>query len=552
VFEIPFNSVNKWSLAIVSDPGAPTTTHIVFLKGAPEIVLGRCAEFMYNAATRPIDDDFREEYAASYERFGSCGERVLGFAYKVIAAQRPEAYLSDAAACPKDGFVFCGLISLVDPPRPGVADAIATCRAAGIKVTMITGDHPLTAEAVARKVNIITRATPRDVAFEDGVPESSVLLSDERVEAVVITGAQINNLSQDDWDAVLSKREVVFARTSPQQKLRLVEHYQRRGEIVAVTGDGVNDAPALKRAQIGIAMGSEHASDVARESADIVLLDDNFASIVGAIEEGRVLFDNLKKTVAYTLAHLWPELVPIFLNLAFSFPLAMNGLMILTIDLLTEQGPAISLAYERAEAHVMMRPPRNLKTDRLVSAQSLFYSYITAGLANALVCMFAYFMVYVRRGIPVSRLAFSLDEVRCPLRFSFVAFVLDADVYSLRALLSARVSSRRRRSRRPPRAGGGPPRCALRLAALAATQTMPRPKPARAFPCRAGMCPSCTRRTAARWTRTRSGSCFARARPRGTSRSSCASSGTCTRRARAAPPSSRTASSPTSSRCTAA
>jgi sodium/potassium-transporting ATPase subunit alpha len=413
IFEIPFNSVNKWSLAVVADPGMPAKSHIVFMKGAPEIVLARCTEFMYSAGTRVIDDDFREEYAAAYERFGSCGERVLGFAFKVIpAVARPEVYTTDETACPKDGFTFCGLVSLLDPPRPGVAEAIATCRGAGIKVTMVTGDHPLTAEAIARKVNIITRATQRDVAFEDGVPEESVPLSDERVEAVVITGAQIGGLTQADWDTILSKREVVFARTSPQQKLRLVENYQRRGEIVAVTGDGVNDSPALKRAQIGVAMGSANASDVAREAADIVLLDDNFASIVGAIEEGRVLFDNLKKTVAYTLAHLWPELVPVFLNLAFSFPLAINGLMILTIDLLTEQGPAISLAYERAESQVMSRKPRNLVTDRLVSAPSLFYSYIMAGLANALVCMFAYFMVYVKNGIPVSRVAYSLDQAR--------------------------------------------------------------------------------------------------------------------------------------------
>jgi sodium/potassium-transporting ATPase subunit alpha len=138
-------------------------------------------------------------------------------------------------------------------------------------------------------------------------------------------------------------------------------------------------------------------------------MDDNFASIVGAIEEGRVLFDNLKKTIAYTLAHLWPELIPVFLNLAFSFPLAMNGLMILTIDLLTEQGPAISLAYEGKEADVMSRKPRNLKTERLVSVPSLFYSYIMAGLANAGVCMYAYFYVYIKNGIPVKQLAYSLD-----------------------------------------------------------------------------------------------------------------------------------------------
>ena len=411
VFEIPFNSVNKWSLAVVPDPGQPAKQHLVFMKGAPEIIMARCTDYMaLGGASRPIDDDFREEYVSAYERFGSCGERVLGFAYAVVPAQKAEAYATEAGAPPTTGLTFAGLISLVDPPRPGVAEAIQLCRKAGIRVTMVTGDHPLTAEAIARKVSIITRATRRDVAMEDGVPEASVPLSDPRVEAVVITGAQVGGLTQEDWDQILSKKEVVFARTSPQQKLKLVENYQRRGEVVAVTGDGVNDSPALKRAQIGVAMGSKNASDVAREAADIILLDDNFASIVNAIEEGRTLFDNLKKTIAYTLAHLWPELVPVFLNLAFSFPLAMNGLMVLTIDLLTEQGPAISLAYEISESAVMLRPPRNVKTDRLVSAPSLFYSYVVAGLGSSLVCMGCFFLVYQRAGIPVTQLAFSLDD----------------------------------------------------------------------------------------------------------------------------------------------
>ena len=401
--EIPFNSVNKYAITVVADPGN-AKQHICLMKGAPEIILTRCTEFMTAKGTRPIDDDFKEDWQAAYERFGSMGERVLGFAYKVIPAAKPEAYAADGALVPNTGLVFCGLISLVDPPRPGVAEAIATCRRAGIKVTMVTGDHPLTAEAIARKVGIITRPTRRDVAAELGVAETDLAWEDERIEAAVLTGAAVLELTQADWDAILSKRECVFARTSPQQKLKLVENYQRLGEVVAVTGDGVNDSPALKRAQIGVAMGSPSASDVAREAADIILLDDNFASIVGAIEEGRTLFDNLKKTIAYTLAHLWPELVPVFLNLAFSFPLGMNGLIILTIDLATEQYPAISLAYEKPEESLMDKKPRNVKTDRLVNAPSLWYSYIMAGLPNAAVSMWSFFMVYVSYGISVTAL----------------------------------------------------------------------------------------------------------------------------------------------------
>ena len=340
-----------------------------------------------------------------HRRFAFLGERVLGFAYKTFkGANDFSVYAKDDSSLPKENLCFLGLISLVDPPRDGVAEAVAKCRNASIRVTMVTGDHPLTAEAIARKVGIITLPTQREIAAMDDVDESAIPLSDPRVRAVVRAGHEIRGLSEAEWDVILTKDEAVFARTTPQQKLEIVEHYQRLGHVVAVTGDGVNDSPALKKANIGVAMGSAEASDVAREAADIVLMDDNFASIVGAIEEGRTLFDNLKKSIAYTIAHTIPELFPILLNLWFSLPLALPGLVLLTVDLVSEQGPAISFAYEKAEDSVMARPPRKLGKDRLVSRQVIAYSYIIAGIASSLVCMFAFFMVYVYRGIPVSAL----------------------------------------------------------------------------------------------------------------------------------------------------
>ena len=320
VHDVPFSSAAKFAAVVTTDRADPGGRHLVMLKGAPEIILARCATYIFGREERPIDDAFCEHFTHTYERFGAMGERVLGFAYAYAPPVSPQVYAREPERIPASGCVFVGLISLVDPPRQGVAEAIAMCRGAGIKVTMVTGDHPLTAEAIARKVGIISRPTRHDVAAALGIAEAEVPLSDERVEAVVVTGEQLHSLHTDaDWDALLSKHEVVLARTSPQQKLTLVENYQRRGEVVAVTGDGVNDSPALKRAQVGVAMGSPAASDVAREAADIVLLDDNFASIVAAIEEGRTLFDNLKKTIAYTLAHAVPELTPALLNLAFGF-----------------------------------------------------------------------------------------------------------------------------------------------------------------------------------------------------------------------------------------
>lgn len=197
---------------------------------------------------------------------------------------------------------------------------------------MVTGDHPLTAEAIARKAGIIQGRTRTQLAFVRGLTEDQIAYDDADFDSVVVTGAQLRGFSQRDWDGILCKREIVFARTTPQQKMDIVTQCQDKGEIVAVTGDGVNDGPALKKSHIGVAMGGPSASDVARDAAEMVLIDDNFASIIDAVIEGRLLFDNLKKTVAYTLTHLLPEAFPIMLNLLFGFPLGLTGLLILTID----------------------------------------------------------------------------------------------------------------------------------------------------------------------------------------------------------------------------
>jgi sodium/potassium-transporting ATPase subunit alpha len=235
-------------------------------------------------------------------------------------------------------FTFCGLLSLMDPPRKDVPAAVASCRSAGVDVTMVTGDHPLTAEAIARKCNIITQPTRREVAALRQVDEADVPIDDPDVGALVVTGAMVEELKTDaDWDKILEKDELVFARTTPQQKLHIVSNFQRLKEVVAVTGDGVNDSPALRKADIGVAMGNPDSSEVAREAADVILLDDNFASLVRAIKEGRVLYDNLKKTIAYTLAHVAPETLAVILTLAFGMPNGLGALLVLSIDLFAEQ-----------------------------------------------------------------------------------------------------------------------------------------------------------------------------------------------------------------------
>lgn len=223
-------------------------------------------------------------------------------------------------------------------------------------------------------------------------------------------GPSMPSMTEAQWqDLVENKTEIVFARISPIQKVEIVERFQNNGEIVAVTGDGVNDAIALKKANIGIAMGIG-GNDVAKEAADVIFMDDNFASVIVGVEEGRLLFDNLKKTIAYTLTHLIPEVIPILMNLALGYPLGLNSLLILTIDLGTELAPSIALAFESAESDIMNRPPRNAKTDRLVSRTLLSYSYLIAGVINIVFCLVNFFLVFIKNDINVSDLYDSADN----------------------------------------------------------------------------------------------------------------------------------------------
>ncbi len=217
---------------------------------------------------------------------------------------------------PTNGLRFLGLISLIDPPRVNVADAVNKCRSAGIRILMVTGDHPLTAAAIARMTGIITDKKPTEELLAN--------VYDKDARTCVIHGNQLKTMNRPQIDDIIKyHEEIVFARTSPQQKLIIVESCQRLGEIVAVTGDGVNDSPALKKADIGIAMGIT-GSDVSKQASDMILLDDNFASIVTGIEEGRLIFDNLKKSICYTLSSKIPELAPFLFYMIFEIPLPLG------------------------------------------------------------------------------------------------------------------------------------------------------------------------------------------------------------------------------------
>ncbi|KAJ3665430.1 hypothetical protein Zmor_000926 [Zophobas morio] len=393
LLEIPFSSTTKYQISI---HGLENGRCLMVMKGAPERILARCTKIFLNNKTKELSDELRHICDKACTELAEKGERVLGFCDLLL----DEKYHKDYKFCaeppnfPRRELRFVGFMSLIDPPRPQVPDAVQRCKSAGIRVVMVTGDHPITAKAIARQVGIIQAEEVID-ACNMNIIETLPVFKDK---AIVIHGSTLRDMTNEELDDILHNyREIVFARTSPTQKLQIVEGCQRLGEIVAVTGDGVNDAPALKRADIGIAMGIS-GSEVSQQSADMILLDDNFASIVTGVEEGRKIFDNLKKSIAYTLASNVPEILPFLAFVLINIPLPLGVMAILCIDLLTDMLPAISLAYEKAESDIMQRPPRNPKTDNLVTRKLYFLAYGHIGIIEAMGGFFVYFAIMAEHG----------------------------------------------------------------------------------------------------------------------------------------------------------
>ncbi|CAN9513763.1 unnamed protein product [Ophioblennius macclurei] len=407
VAEIPFNSTNKYQLSVHETEDPNDNRYLLVMKGAPERILDRCSTIMLQGKEQPMDEEMKEAFQNAYMELGGLGERVLGFCHLMLPEdQYPKgfAFDTDDVNFQTDNLCFVGLMSMIDPPRAAVPDAVGKCRSAGIKVIMVTGDHPITAKAIAKGVGIISEGneTVEDIAARLNIPVSQVNPRDAK--ACVIHGTDLKDLSQDQMDDILRNHtEIVFARTSPQQKLIIVEGCQRQGAIVAVTGDGVNDSPALKKADIGVAMGIS-GSDVSKQAADMILLDDNFASIVTGVEEGRLIFDNLKKSIAYTLTSNIPEITPFLLFIIVNIPLPLGTITILCIDLGTDMLPAISLAYEAAESDIMKRQPRNPFRDKLVNERLISIAYGQIGMIQALGGFFSYFVILAENGFLPSRL----------------------------------------------------------------------------------------------------------------------------------------------------
>ncbi|XP_021944102.1 sodium/potassium-transporting ATPase subunit alpha isoform X2 [Folsomia candida] len=405
--EVPFNSTNKYQVSIHETEDQNDPRYLLVMKGAPERILDRCSTIFIGGKEKVLDEEMKEAFNNAYLELGGLGERVLGFCDFMLPSDKyPPGFKFDCddPNFPISGLRFVGLMSMIDPPRAAVPDAVAKCRSAGIKVIMVTGDHPITAKAIAKSVGIISEGneTVEDIAQRLNIPVSEV--NPAEAKAAVVHGTELKDLSQDQLDDILRHHaEIVFARTSPQQKLIIVEGCQRQGAIVAVTGDGVNDSPALKKADIGVAMGIA-GSDVSKQAADMILLDDNFASIVTGVEEGRLIFDNLKKSIAYTLTSNIPEISPFLLFILASVPLPLGTVTILCIDLGTDMIPAISLAYEKSESDIMKRQPRDPFHDKLVNERLISMAYGQIGMIQAAAGFFTYFIIMAENGFLPSKL----------------------------------------------------------------------------------------------------------------------------------------------------
>lgn len=350
VAEYAFSSERK-RMSVVERSG---TGLIAYTKGAPDVLLDRCSHLMDGTTRRALTDADRQNIESALHRFASQGLRTLA-----IAEHPLDGLPLDEDAVEQE-LTLLGIVGMLDPPRPEVPAAVAMAKAAGIRIVMITGDSADTGLAIARQVGIVA--------------------------STAITGTELNQMTDGRLTAALQE-DVVFARTDPEHKLRIVQLLQADGEVVAMTGDGVNDAPALKKADVGIAMGNR-GTDVAKSAADIVLTDDNFSSIVGAVEEGRRQYDNIQKFVRYLLSSNTGEIIAIAGNIAVGGPLILLPVQILWMNLVTDGITAVALGVEPAERTVMQRPPRDPRSRILDRAG--FAWIISVGLYMGGVCLFLF------------------------------------------------------------------------------------------------------------------------------------------------------------------
>ncbi|CAF0847481.1 unnamed protein product [Didymodactylos carnosus] len=488
---LPFNSKNKFMITANQLEGEQEQQKILItMKGAPEIVAHRCSTYQNdNGDILPFTNDVKQIMFNRQEESGKNGYRVIGMAQQTMKKEqydlmmkrykntrkthenKQEQVYEDLNGLPGENYCFIGMFTLVDPARPEVPNAILKARGAHIRIAMVTGDHPTTAAAIAKQVNILSQNISVDNGLdtfklgenESGTPVLQLLRNGQIIDThlpgktttldlitnsatvksvlkttdnrklnflkrwwqtaksyvadpsatksrdkqklipygVVVTGSDIQLMDDFMWDWVLSHKELVFARTSPEQKLRIVMECQCRGEVVAVTGDGTNDAPALKRADLGVAM--QAGTEVSKEAGDMILLDNNFASIIQAIETGRLLSDNLKKVAIYLLpGGSWSEVIPVFFCVWLGIPLALSTFQAIIFCMLNDVFNALAMVSEKAEKDIMSRPPLIRHKGHLLDAKLLLHAYMIIGNLECFTAFFCYFSWYASQGIPLS------------------------------------------------------------------------------------------------------------------------------------------------------
>jgi len=397
----PFDPDNKYMMATHSTQGG---TLFMTVKGAPNIIVSRCSQVHSEGLVRNLRDDERQHLIDQAGHYASQGLRMLALAYRVV--EQPESEPEE--------MVFVGLVAMVDPPRREVPAAVAACKSAGIRIIVMSGDKAETVSYIARKLGIVTN--PR-----------------------VIEGEELASMSPELLGSTLKHEEVLFARIAPEQKLDVVTALKEMDEVVAVTGDGVNDAPALKRADIGISMGLR-GTDVAKEASDIILLDDNFATIIRAIEEGRVVYENIRKFITYILTSNIPEILPFIAYVLLPIPLPITVIQILAIDLMTDILPAIGLGSEPPEADIMQRPPRR-RDERLVGLRTFIRSYAIVGPAEAALAFITFFAVLIGGGWHWGAAVAGSDTLYLQASGAFLATIIFCQIGNVMACRTSRQSA---------------------------------------------------------------------------------------------------------------
>ncbi|WP_145322846.1 cation-translocating P-type ATPase [Paenibacillus xylanexedens] len=354
--EFPFDSERKRMSVLIHHQGG----RMIYTKGAPDVLIGHCSYILWEGKVVPFTGTLRQKVMAANESMAGAALRVLGMAYREV---RPEEKVADEHAA-ESQLVFVGLAGMIDPPRREVRDAIATCRKAGIRTVMITGDHGTTAEAIAHQLGILPRG------------------------GASLSGQQLAGMTDDQLDKQV-EGIYVFSRVSPEHKLRIVKSLQRKGHVVAMTGDGVNDAPAIKAADIGIAMGIT-GTDVTKEASALILSDDNFSTIVAAIEEGRNIYENIRKFIRYLLASNVGEILTMFFAMMMGLPLPLVPIQILWVNLVTDGLPAMALGVDQPEKDLMEHKPRGAKEN--IFARRLGWKIVSRGVLIGLCTLGAFWL----------------------------------------------------------------------------------------------------------------------------------------------------------------